>query len=324
MDERSFQRLLRRTVAIPVALLGVLAIILAFEILTLTQSLRMVDHTDQVIANARQAMRYMADMESSTRGFELTGDEKFLEIFRNAESQLPASIDALAETDQRQPTATVSRSGRPSGSTRTGLDWAEHEIATHAKKRPTEAELLQGDFLMEQIRKRQREIVGEEEGLLQLRTRKATNWSHVTLLTAVGLSIMVAGLLFTLTRRELRQLASTYEQHSERGRGEKPATGGKPRAFSDHSQQPWRRGNRDRRRRQRSLHQSGGAATHGLDRLPGGPRPPLARSRPPPRRKDWQRPHRSQSRWCESRAGSSASRTPCCSSAGRARNIPLK
>ena len=101
MDERTFQRLLRRTVAIPVALLGVLAIVLAVEILTLTQSLRMVDHTDQVIANARQAMRYMVDMESSTRGFELTGDEKFLEIFHNAESRLPASIETLARLTER-------------------------------------------------------------------------------------------------------------------------------------------------------------------------------------------------------------------------------
>ena len=39
MDERSFQKLLRRTVAIPVALLGLLAIVLVIEILTLTGSL---------------------------------------------------------------------------------------------------------------------------------------------------------------------------------------------------------------------------------------------------------------------------------------------
>ena len=89
MDERTFQRLLRRTVAIPVALLGVLAIILAVEILTLMQSLKMVDHTDHVIANARQAMRYMVDMESSARGFELTGDQKFLKPFETPKPSCP-------------------------------------------------------------------------------------------------------------------------------------------------------------------------------------------------------------------------------------------
>src|SRR5664279_5129226 len=97
MDERSFHRLLRRAIAIPVALLVLLAIVLAVEILTLNSSLRLVEHTDQVITNARQAMRYMVDMESSARGFELTGDQKFLQPFHTAESQLPASINALAQ-----------------------------------------------------------------------------------------------------------------------------------------------------------------------------------------------------------------------------------
>ncbi len=212
MDERNFQRLLRRTVAIPVALLGVLAIILAIEILTLTQSLRMVDHTDQVIANARQAMRYMVDMESSTRGFELTGDQKFLNIFRNAESHLPTSLQTLTnltgDSGPQQSRLTEIRRLDDNW-----IHWAEREIATHANKRPTEAELMQGDVLMDEIRVRQREIVAEEERLLEQRTHKATNLSHVTLFTAVGLSIIVAGLLFTFTRRELRTLSSIYEKH---------------------------------------------------------------------------------------------------------------
>ena len=212
MDERSFQKLLRRTVAIPVALLGLLAIVLVIEILTLTGSLHLVDHTDQVITNARQAMRYMVDMESSARGFELTGDRKFLEPFHNAESQLPASIDALTKltSDNAIQQARI-RDIR--GLDQNWIQWAESEIAKHANKRPTEDELLQGDALMEQIRSRQREIVAGEERLLQARTHRATYLSRVVLITAVGLSIVVAGLLFTLTRRELRQLSDTYEKH---------------------------------------------------------------------------------------------------------------
>ena len=68
MDERGFQRLLRRTVAVPVALLVLLAGVLGVEIVTLNRSLHLVDHTDRVITNARQAMRNMNDMESSARG----------------------------------------------------------------------------------------------------------------------------------------------------------------------------------------------------------------------------------------------------------------
>ena len=97
MDERSFQRLLRRTVAIPVALLVLAGRRTGRRDPTLNQSLHQVDHTDQVITNARQALRYMVDMESSARGFELTGDERFLSTFRAAESQVPSSVDALTQ-----------------------------------------------------------------------------------------------------------------------------------------------------------------------------------------------------------------------------------
>ena len=91
--------------------------------------------------------------------------------------------------------------------------WAEHEIANRPNKKPTEDELIQGDALMEQIRNGGREIIAEEERLLHLRTRRATYLSRVVLFTAVGLSLMVAVLLFTLTRRELRELSDTYERH---------------------------------------------------------------------------------------------------------------
>jgi len=212
MDERSFQKLLRRTVAIPVALLVLLAGVLVVEILTLTGSLHQVEHTDEVITDARQVMRYMVDMESSARGFELTGDKRFLEPFERAKSQIPGSIDALSaltsqnalQHDRIQDIRSLDENW---------IHWAEKEIATHVNKRPTEDELLQGDALMEKIRARQREIIAEEERLLHLRTHRATNLSRLTLFTAIGLSVMVAGLLFTLTRRELRQLSDTYERH---------------------------------------------------------------------------------------------------------------
>ncbi len=203
---------MRRTVAIPVALLGLLAIVLVIEILTLTSSLHLVDHTDQVITNARQALRYMIDMESSARGFELTGDERFLQTFKSAESQAPSSVDALAQLTSDNP----AQQERVRAIRQLDENWvrgAEHEIANRPNKKPTEDELIQGDALMEQIRNRGREIIAEEERLLHLRTRRATNLSRVVLFTAVGLSLMVAVLLFTLTRRELRELSDTYERH---------------------------------------------------------------------------------------------------------------
>ncbi len=89
MDQRSFQRLLRRTVLIPVVLLLLLTATLVVEILGLTTSFGWVDHTDDVILNARQLMRYMLDMESGLRGFHLTGDQSFLDAYNAAKPKVP-------------------------------------------------------------------------------------------------------------------------------------------------------------------------------------------------------------------------------------------
>jgi len=67
MDERSFHRLLRRTVAIPVALLVLLAVVLVVEILSLTSALRWVDHAEEVVADSRELMRNMTNMETAIR-----------------------------------------------------------------------------------------------------------------------------------------------------------------------------------------------------------------------------------------------------------------
>src|SRR5450631_1983633 len=103
MDQRSFQRLLRRTVLIPVALLLLLTATLVIEILGLTTSFGWVDHTDQVIANARQLTRYMLDMESGLRGFYLTGDQSFLDAYTTAKALVPDQMTTLDRLTRDNP-----------------------------------------------------------------------------------------------------------------------------------------------------------------------------------------------------------------------------
>ncbi|HEX8893416.1 MAG TPA: CHASE3 domain-containing protein, partial [Terriglobales bacterium] len=63
------------------ALLVLLAVLLTVEILSLTSALRWVDHAEEVIANSRQLMRYMIEMETGLRGYYLTGNRRFLDPF---------------------------------------------------------------------------------------------------------------------------------------------------------------------------------------------------------------------------------------------------
>jgi PAS domain S-box-containing protein len=221
METSNFRRLLRRTIAVPLVLLGLLAIALVVEVVSLVSSLRSVDHSDQVMDNSRQAMRRMVEMESSLRGYELTHDKAFLNSFEQAKSGLPNSIDSLVQLtadNKLQQDRLKDIRDLDNG----WVQWAEQQIALQSSRRPTEDDLLFGVRLMDEIRTRQREIVSEEERLLHERSRQARILGRVALITAIGLTFLVALLLLTLTRRELRALTGTYEHHlqqeAERGR----------------------------------------------------------------------------------------------------------
>ncbi len=212
MQTRNFRNLLRRTLFLPLILLVLLAVTLVVEVLSLTSDLRWVDHSDHVIDSSRQTMRYMVEMESSLRGYELTRDPKFVDNFRQAKAQLPAGIDRLVRlTADNQLQQNRLKEIRDLDNA--WIDWAEQEIAQRAKKPPGEDELLYGVRLIDEIRTRQRAVTTEEERLLHQRSHRATILGRVVLFSAVGLSLLVALVLLTLTRQELRSLTETYEMH---------------------------------------------------------------------------------------------------------------
>ncbi len=212
MDKRSFKKLLRRTVAIPVILLVLLAVTLLVEILTLTSSLKWVDHAEQVISNSRQLMRYMVDMETGVRGYHLTGDKTFLDPYQAAKARVADQQELLirltAENPEQQRRFKEVQA----------LDFRWIAYAEDLLKKPIGKPLSVQDFdtgktLMDQIRTKEREILAVEERLRDARYRRATVLGNIADGTAVGLSLLVAFLLFTLTRRELYALSSNYERH---------------------------------------------------------------------------------------------------------------
>jgi PAS domain S-box-containing protein len=212
MDERSFQRLLRRTVLIPVVLLVLLAVTLLVEILTLTSSLKWVDHAEQVISNSRQLMRYMVDMETGVRGYHLTGDRSFLDPYQAAKVRVPEQQALLlrltADTPDQQ-----RRFREIKDLDSRWINYAEALVKEPAGKSLSIQEFQAGKELMDQIRAKQREVIAAEEQLRDVRYRRATILGNIADGTAVGLSLLVAFLLFTLTRRELYSLSSTYDRH---------------------------------------------------------------------------------------------------------------
>jgi PAS domain S-box-containing protein len=212
MDQRSFQRLLRRTVLIPVILLILLAVTLVVEILTLTSSLKWVDHAEQVISNSRQLMRYMVDMETGVRGYHLTADKSFLEPYEAAKPRVPEQLALLL----RLTADTPDQQRRIQEIQQADVRWmayAEGLLRLPPGRSMSSEEFAAGKQLMDQIREKQRDFLAAEDELRNVRYRRSTILGNIADATAVGLSLLVAFLLFTLTRRELYALSSTYERH---------------------------------------------------------------------------------------------------------------
>jgi len=212
MDQRSFQKLLRRTVLLPVALLLLLAATLVVEILLLNASIRWVDHTDQVIANARQLIRYMVDMESGIRGYFLTGDKFFLDSYIAAKPQVPEQLALLEQLTSDNPDQ-AQRIGEIRDLDLRWIRYADNLLLHPNPRTLSSQDYAAGKELMDRIRAKQREILDAEDRLYHARYRRAAVLGNIVIGTAVGLSLLTALLLFTLTRRELFELSSAYDKH---------------------------------------------------------------------------------------------------------------
>ncbi|MGA7459219.1 MAG: CHASE3 domain-containing protein [Candidatus Korobacteraceae bacterium] len=212
MDQRSFQRLLRRTVALPVLLLMLLAAILAGESLLLYTSLRWVDHSDQVISTARQLQRQIVEMDTHLRGYYLTDDRVFLDSYNDAKSKLPDQLDSLQRLTSDNP-AQQERLKAAREVDQRWLEWADRQMLGGRRNPPSAEDLLEGQHLLDQTRQRQRDFVAAEEALRSQRSSRAKALNAAVIGSAVVLSLLLAVLLFTLTRRELMALSTTYEKH---------------------------------------------------------------------------------------------------------------
>ena len=212
MQQRDFQRALRRTVALPVILLILLAATLAAESALLFASLRWVDHSDQVIATARQLQRQIVAMDTGLRGYYLTRDHTFLESYNEAKARVPEQIANLEQLTADNP-AQEARLRELKLLDERWMQWADQQMQRAGHGSPSAEDLLSGEEMMQQLRREQRTFVSDEEALRQGRSTKAKMVNGAVVGSALGLTLLIAILLFFFTRRELLALSETYEKH---------------------------------------------------------------------------------------------------------------
>jgi PAS domain S-box-containing protein len=90
-----FRQILITTVLLPLVLLLLLALVLAWQIQRTLREQRRIDHTDRITAQLNELERLVVDQETGLRGYQLTRDPTTLEPYQNAEGQLHQTLDRL-------------------------------------------------------------------------------------------------------------------------------------------------------------------------------------------------------------------------------------
>jgi CHASE3 domain sensor protein len=90
-----FRQILVTTVLLPLVLLLLLALVLAWQFQRTLREQRRIDHTDRITALLNELERLVVDQETGLRGYQLTHDSTTLEPYQNAEGALHGTLDRL-------------------------------------------------------------------------------------------------------------------------------------------------------------------------------------------------------------------------------------
>jgi PAS domain S-box-containing protein len=220
MEKNNFRALLRRTVAVPILALVVLASVFAWEIKSLRGSMQWVDHTGQVISANWELMKLTIDMESGLRGFLSTGREEFLQPYNEANRDIDSKFATLNQLVSDNPDQQARLADIRSRSEEWRL-YAARTIELRGSGRDVYGEAgnyetsLQGKQLMDSLRAEDGAFQGVEERLRNARVQSARDTSRLVTIASVLLSLGIAGFLALFTRGQIRLLAANFQESAD-------------------------------------------------------------------------------------------------------------
>jgi PAS domain S-box-containing protein len=170
-----------------------------------------VSHTHDVLAELEATASTVADAQTATRGYIITGQEVFLEPYRTAVPEVRVRLDRLKSLtsdnrDQQRRLAMLETAiTEKLGSLQQNTDLRRHEGFEAARRR---VETGIGIRQMNQVRRIISEMKQEEEDLLKRRSRDfqtSTQKASLTFSGMIFLEFLVLGLLYYLPHRDIAE-----------------------------------------------------------------------------------------------------------------------
>ena len=211
IDTDQFNRIARRNVTLPL-IVGLVsaAAFLGFFLYFITVT-GWVDHTHQVIGKLNELTTLQADMESSARGYVVSGDESFLAPYQVGKPQLGAQLEDLIQMTADNPVQT----DRLKRVRALQLSWEEYaqniiDLRRQGGDAAGVVKSLVGKQLSDHVRSEVLAARNTEQSLLveRLATLKLVTWfgigSYVLFIILVNSYIAWAG------RRDIKQLSDDF------------------------------------------------------------------------------------------------------------------
>jgi PAS domain S-box-containing protein len=218
MEYSKLKSLLRQMILVPMGITAALAILLLWETFDLNRSLQSVDLTDQVLDQSGHLLNSLIDMESGTRGYLTTGDESFLQPYREGAKRLEPEYQALYQmVAGNLPQQTQRLKDFHAGY----VEWENYastliSLRRAGKADPTLYENQQGKRRMDALREQISEFQSVEEGLRAERVQAAHLRWTVLVTSFLGLGLGVGVFLALFTRYHVEKMGTKLLKSEER------------------------------------------------------------------------------------------------------------
>ncbi|QHS50926.1 PAS domain S-box protein [Edaphobacter sp. 12200R-103] len=217
MNLTEFNRILRQVFLLPIIALLITAGALYLQVRGANETVRLIQDNDANITQAALVAKLVLDQESGLRGYQATGDERFLTEFRQAESTIQGELDNLATAVQADANQRYNVEDLRNEYQNWHDAFALPIMATvRAGGTANDVTLnLYGKTLMDQVRQDIRSITQHAEAARSIRIeqwhRQVRNTVEALLAIALGMGVLIG--LFTRSR--LKAVSSAYRTSLE-------------------------------------------------------------------------------------------------------------
>ncbi len=215
MKLRKFNRILRQVSVLPVLTLGITSGVLYLQILNANRTVALIQRSDLRISRATLAAKLIVDEETGLRGYQVTGDPRFLGPYLQAQAPLDQVLHELDTTP-----GSVGPDGIPvHGIVQLKAAYAAWKesfaipivAGVRAGRRVDDPDLnMRGKVMMDAIRNELGGIVTRAE---QRRAERIADWDRqvrATEFALFGLAIGAGVLIGWFTRHRIRWVSDTY------------------------------------------------------------------------------------------------------------------